>query len=257
MYTNEYKDSVFSLLFNDRARLLELYNALNGTSYTDNDGIAITPLQNTASNAGNLPVEFAKKSFRRPSAWTFVLQNSEDNCAAVIQYQSKLNISRDLPLNILLQLTDIYYKVRCGKGFKGDGNIRPSRTVFTVLCNKYGDSLDKRGLKYSQESYDKNTGITTTGFEMTAKVYNINKGMNPDIEKRCPTLSGYAELVGRVRKDLKAGINRAEAVKGAVHYCKAKGILEDFFKEHVSEVESMPADEWDITETLRPRAEII
>jgi hypothetical protein len=47
MKTNrEYKDSVFTLLFNDKKRLLELYNAVNGTSFTNEDDIEINTLQN-------------------------------------------------------------------------------------------------------------------------------------------------------------------------------------------------------------------
>jgi hypothetical protein len=42
----KYKDSVFTLLFNDKERLLELYNAINGTNFTDKDGIEINTLQN-------------------------------------------------------------------------------------------------------------------------------------------------------------------------------------------------------------------
>jgi hypothetical protein len=42
----EYKDSVFTLLFNDKKRLLELYNAVNGTSFSNADDIEINTLQN-------------------------------------------------------------------------------------------------------------------------------------------------------------------------------------------------------------------
>ncbi|MDR1363298.1 MAG: hypothetical protein LBJ35_04555 [Spirochaetaceae bacterium] len=41
----EYKDSVFSLLFNNKERLLELYNAIEGTNYTDAGDIKINTLQ--------------------------------------------------------------------------------------------------------------------------------------------------------------------------------------------------------------------
>lgn len=41
-----YKDRVFRLLFKDKKRLLELYNALNDTSYTDENALEITTLDN-------------------------------------------------------------------------------------------------------------------------------------------------------------------------------------------------------------------
>lgn len=41
-----YKDSVFKRLFDDREKLAELYNAINGTNYTVAD-IILTTLDNT------------------------------------------------------------------------------------------------------------------------------------------------------------------------------------------------------------------
>ena len=40
-----YKDTVFRMLFQDREKLLSLYNAVNGTAYEDVDGLMITTLQ--------------------------------------------------------------------------------------------------------------------------------------------------------------------------------------------------------------------
>ena len=41
-----YKDRVFRLLYRDRNRLLELYNALNDTNYTNVDDLTVTTLEN-------------------------------------------------------------------------------------------------------------------------------------------------------------------------------------------------------------------
>ena len=40
--TKNYKDTVFKLLFNNKLYLLELYNAINGTSYTNPDDLEDT-----------------------------------------------------------------------------------------------------------------------------------------------------------------------------------------------------------------------
>lgn len=42
-----YKDRLFHLLFSDKAALLSLYNALNGTHYDNPDDLVITTLENT------------------------------------------------------------------------------------------------------------------------------------------------------------------------------------------------------------------
>ncbi len=41
-----YKDTMFRMLFRNKANLLSLYNALNGTAYTDVEGLEITTLEN-------------------------------------------------------------------------------------------------------------------------------------------------------------------------------------------------------------------
>ena len=41
-----YKDTVFRMLYNDKANLLELYNAVNGTNYSNTDDLRINTLEN-------------------------------------------------------------------------------------------------------------------------------------------------------------------------------------------------------------------
>lgn len=50
----EYKDTVFTMLFNNKEKLLELYNGINGTNYTEVDDIRINTLENAVyMNAKN------------------------------------------------------------------------------------------------------------------------------------------------------------------------------------------------------------
>ncbi len=58
-----YKDSVFKPLFNNKIHLLELYNALNSTSYSDPNDLEITTLEGyTLMNVKN-DVSFIYVSF--------------------------------------------------------------------------------------------------------------------------------------------------------------------------------------------------
>ena len=46
-HTNrKYKDTVFRMLFKEKENLLSLYNAVNGTNYTNVDDLEITTLEN-------------------------------------------------------------------------------------------------------------------------------------------------------------------------------------------------------------------
>ena len=42
----DYKDRLFRMIFNDREKLLELYNAMNDTDYTDASELQIVTLEN-------------------------------------------------------------------------------------------------------------------------------------------------------------------------------------------------------------------
>jgi hypothetical protein len=89
----------------------------------------------------------------------------------------------------------------------------------------------------------KETGVCDKArLELEVTVYNINKGVNPAIEERSPTLGGYARLVAKARENEEAGMDRDEAVKEAVRFCKAIGILRDFLKKHGSEQREYVAD---------------
>ena len=41
-----YKDRLFRMIFNDREKLLELYNAMNGTAYENAEELQIVTLEN-------------------------------------------------------------------------------------------------------------------------------------------------------------------------------------------------------------------
>ena len=43
---NNYKDSVFRMIFREEEALLSLYNAVNGTEYDNPDELRITTLEN-------------------------------------------------------------------------------------------------------------------------------------------------------------------------------------------------------------------
>ncbi|MDR3000429.1 MAG: hypothetical protein LBU89_04105, partial [Fibromonadaceae bacterium] len=76
----EYKDSVFTSLFKDKRRLLELYNAIEGTTYNDPEQIEINTLSSSLFGGIRNDISF------RIGNQTIVL----------IEHQSSLN--RNMPL---------------------------------------------------------------------------------------------------------------------------------------------------------------
>ncbi|MCL1864497.1 MAG: hypothetical protein FWF73_01650 [Spirochaetes bacterium] len=85
---------------------------------------------------------------------------------------------------------------------------------------------------------DKNDYANLIFLDALVLMLNINKGCNPDLERRSRTLSGYAVFVAKVR-EYERKYNLEKAVKLAVEYCVKKGILTDYFKQNSSEEVSM------------------
>ena len=57
-HSPRYKDSVFCLLFNNPDKLRSLYNALTGSSYTDETPVVVTTLRNVLSEGFRNDISF-------------------------------------------------------------------------------------------------------------------------------------------------------------------------------------------------------
>jgi hypothetical protein len=83
--------------------------------------------------------------------------------------------------------------------------------------------------------------------ELMVKVYNINKGRNAKLLRRCKTLGMYAEFIARVRKVLEKKLSEEGKKRGlqkVINGCIQEGILKGFLIEHSSEVINMIFTEW-------------
>jgi hypothetical protein len=136
------------------------------------------------------------------------------------------------------------------KRLYGSAKMSIPRPVFIVLYNGKEYFPAVKTLKLS-DLFKEVKGCNDIALEVEVTVYNINKGVNPVIEERSPTLSGYAELVGKARENEAAGLDKNEAVKQAADFCIKHGILAGFLKEHISEVENMSLLEWTLEDALQ------
>jgi hypothetical protein len=220
----EYKDSVFSLLFSDKKRLLELYNAIEGTNYTDAEDITINTLQDVLfmGKVNDLSFGFQEKQ------------------VLLIEHQSTVN--PNMTLRMLMYISRLYEKIVDSKLLYARKQTKIPRPEFIVLYNGREDLPAESVMKLS-DLFEKTGGHDKIDLDLKVRVFNINKGCNPKIEQS-ESLSGYSELVAKTRANQKAGLGKDRAVKEAVKECVKEGILADFLREHGSEVENMLLTEW-------------
>ena len=81
------------------------------------------------------------------------------------------------------------------------------------------------------------------------KVYNINKGVNPELERKSKTLKSYVTFIAKVREyEKKKPLE--EAIKLAVEYCIKRNILADYFKKNAQEVVKMITLEYSLKDAI-------
>jgi hypothetical protein len=127
----EYKDSVFSLLFNDKASLLELYNAIHDTNYTNEDDVEINTLQN-ALFMGRL------------NDLSFIMAGV---LVILVEHQSTLN--PNMALRLFIYMGRLYEKIVDGRRMYSSKRISIPRPEFIVLYNGKEDMPAESTLKLS------------------------------------------------------------------------------------------------------------
>jgi len=230
-----HKSSFFTSLFGEKERLLELYNALEGTSYDDPDLIDI----NTLSDVFFL---------NRQNDISFTIAGK---IVVLIEHQSSIN--ENLPIRLLLYISRVYEKIIDVKDIYKRDLIKVPRPEFIVLYNGVDKFPDEKVLKLSDAFEELGVSKEVLQLELQVRVLNINKGVNPGIERKSETLSGYSEFVFKVREFEGNGFPLEEAIIKAINYCMERNILLDYLREHASEVVNMLYYEFNMEDALAAR----
>ncbi|MDR0452161.1 MAG: Rpn family recombination-promoting nuclease/putative transposase [Treponema sp.] len=231
----QYKDSVFSLLFSDPDTLRELYSALSGVSLDPAVPITINTLENVLYMDRINDISFAVA----------------DKIVIVLEHQSTIN--PNMPLRILMYIAAIYEKFIVEKGSSAVYTrklLRLPRPEFIVLYNGKAPLPEKMVLKLSDSFAGAGEAGRPADLELAVTLYNINRGYNEGLVRKCRVLEGYSIFVGKVREYEAAGLSLEEAVGEAVEWCIGNGILQNFLRIHATEVKNMLTAEWKFEDAL-------
>ena len=228
----QYKSTIFAMLFQDKKRLLELYNALNGTHYTDPALLEV----NTLENAIYLGMQ---------NDLSFLI----DSRMYLYEHQSTLN--PNMPLRFLFYVTDLYSSLTRDANLYGTKRISIPQPRFLVFYNGKQKMPDRMTVKLSELYHN---GESPFELELEATVLNINVGCNRELMDSCKTLADYARYTQRVR-DYAEEMPLDQAVERAVTECIREGILEEFLRENRSEVVYTSIYEYDAEKHIRQEKE--
>ncbi len=226
-----YKDRLFKFVFNDKAKLLSLYNALNHSDYKDADALEINTLE-----------DFIYIGMKNDIS--FILDS--DMC--LYEHQSTYN--PNMPLRGLFYFSELFQKFVEEKGY----NIYSS-TLFTLPTPRFvvfyngDDSIPERSiLKLSDSFENKKSGGC---LEVEALLLDVNVGKNLELMKSCRYMQEYATFVGKVKDYTKQYKELDCAINHAINYCIDRDIMKQLLLKHKAEVARLIFREFDEAEYIR------
>ena len=216
-----YKDRVFRLLFQNKKRLLELYNALNDTNYTDENNLIINTLENAI---------FMKMR----NDISFLIDLDMD------LYEHQSSYCPNMPLRGLLYFADLYKKYVGTAELSGRKLIKIPAPHFIVFYN----GTERQEEEFIQKLSDAYEGDREGCIELTVRTININYGQNKTLMDKCKPLADYAAFIAHIRENLKT-MSLENAVQTAIDTCIDENILREFLTEQKAEVIAMSIYEYD------------
>mgnify|MGYP003306013323 CR=1 FL=1 len=207
-----YKDSIFRMLYLDEKELLNLYNAVNGTNYTDVENLEINTLQNA------------------------IYMNMKNDVSFIFNFQVNLyehqsTVNPNMPLRDLIYVTKLFQNIVRDCDLYGSTLVKIPAPRFVVFYNGMEKQPERKVYRLS-DSFSKKQ--ENPELELTVTVLNINAGNNAEILGNCKTLREYMQYTDRVRAyALQMPIE--DAVEQAITECIKEDILSDFLKKNRAE----------------------
>lgn len=219
-----YKDTVFRMLYRDKSELLELYNAVNDTQYTDPEGLEVTSLENAV----------------------YMSMKNDVSCVVDLRlnlYEHQSTVNPNMPLRDLFYVTKLYEKMiqKERKDLYSGKRIRIPSPRFVVFYNGTEEQPERKILRLSESFHRKTDEVN---LELVVLQLNINPGYNEELMAQCRSLHDYMQYVDRVRR-YRSQMGFREAVEKAVSDCIKEGILKEFLIANRAEVIQMSIFEYD------------
>lgn len=210
------------MIFKEPRELLSLYNALNGTDYTDPSSLEIVTLENA------------------------IYMTMKNDLACIVDshlnlYEHQSSINPNMPLRDLLYAAREYEKLVTDTTLYSAKQVKIPAPNFVVFYNGSAYQPERVEMKLS-DAYQ--VPVENPALELKVIQLNINIGFNKELMKNCHTLQEYTLYVERVRKYARKK-PLSEAVNTAVQECIKEGILSDFLRRYRAEAVMISIFEYD------------
>ena len=229
----KYKDRLFAFLYGkeeNKSWTLSLYNAINGTDYTDENDIEITTMSDT------------------------VYMGMKNDVSCIVSdtlslYEQQSTYNPNMPVRQLMYLGrqyDRYIKDTKQNIYSSKQMHLPVPRLVTFYNGS--EDVDDRILKLS-DSFSEKAG--QSDIQVNVRLININSGKNQKLLESCATLKEYSWFVEKVRENMTSNMTLEDAVDSAINDMPKDYQIRKFLIKNRAEVKNMCLTEYDQAETMQ------
>ena len=227
MINRKHKDRLFSFLFGreeNKKWTLDLYNAVNGSHYTEPEEIEITTIEDVLYMAMKNDLSFILD-------WKMSI------------YEQNSSWNPNLPIRELMYAGKLYDKYI----HKNKLNIYGSKLVklpvpkLIVFYNGTEEKEDDAILEL-KDAFPEELREGVSDISVKVRMLNINKGRNRKLMEACKPLSEYAWFIEEIRENKRKEMEIEEAVDRALDEMPEDFSIREFLMENRAEGARCPVD---------------
>ena len=229
----QYKDRLFKFIFgnpDNKEWTRSLYNAVNGSCYTNPDDIQLTTIENAVYMSMRNDVSFL-------IADTMNL------------YEQQASFNPNMPMRFLIYAGMMYGRyVEENRSYHRYSSRQQKAPTPKCICfyNGKEDREDRVILRLS-DAFDTDV---PPDIEVTVTMININYGHNRELLESCRPLGDYAKFVELVRASRRTAVTLEQAIDAAINELDSDSTLKAFLTAHKAEVKFMCITEYDEERTI-------
>lgn len=223
----QYRDRLFKFIFGNpehKEWTLSLYNAINGTNYTNPNDIQLTTIEDAVYMGMKNDT-----SFLITEAMNFWEQQSTFN--------------PNLPMRILIYAGMVYAKyVETSDDYYIYSSKQQKAPVPKCIC--FYNGADKKADRTVLKLSDSFPEGSDPDIEVKVTMININYGQNKELMETCQSLKDYSWLMDKIRSNKKTMGSLELAVDAALTAMPNDSVIKSFLLENQAEVKRMCITEY-------------
>lgn len=211
-YDRNYKASIFSMLYEDKENVMDLYNGIYEEKCTDPDDITINTITDEDGVESGI---FAR--FKNDLSFIFG--------AFLNLFEHQSTVNENIPLRMLIYVAKLMSMIITVRQLYRERAVKIPAPRFVVFYNGTKEAPLQTELRLSDQF---KVRLKEPDLELRVVVYNINTDKGSELLNKSRTLMEYATFVDRARKALgvaKDETEKRQALSRVIDECIAERIL--------------------------------